>query len=162
MIPAVRSLLALACAIALLIAGAQGLIHLLAWLGTSLGSFGPDSDPLPALGFYYRVVMFKGLLPQLVLAFLLWSVAARVFGRSGRRVSRWRCTAELSLASLVAFTVVTPLLLTVEIQGLPALVMKTAGNVVWSAVLMTAATTVCLALPLALLPPARGGQVVRS
>ena len=65
---------------------------------------------------------------------------------------RWRL-AELAVASLVAFVVVAPLLLGVDAWGLPALVMRTARDVAWSAVLMTLATTVCLALPLAMLRP---------
>lgn len=136
--------LRLACAVALLLIGTQALMHAMAALGTALGTFAPESDPLPALAVYFRVVILKGLLPQVMLAFALCSIAARLLARSETHRLAWRRSAELAVASLAAFAVVAPLLLTRELHGMPAMVMTSASNVVWSAVLMTTATTACL------------------
>jgi hypothetical protein len=70
---------------------------------------------------YFRVVFFKGLLPELLLALALWPGVRRLLPGVERGVARR--AGGLALAALVAHAVVAPLLLSVDFPGWPALQM---------------------------------------
>lgn len=70
---------------------------------------------------YFRVVFFKGLLPELLLALALWPAVRRLLpGVEGGLARR---AGGLALAALAAHAVVAPLLLGVDWPGWPALQM---------------------------------------
>lgn len=72
---------------------------------------------------YFRVVLVKGLLPQLVLALALWALLRRAWPG----VERSFATRAVGLAGLglAAYAVVAPLLLSADLPGWPALQMRT-------------------------------------
>jgi hypothetical protein len=86
---------------------------------------------------YFRVVFFKGLLPQLVLALAFWPALRRLFPWAER--SRGGMAVGLALAGAVAYAIVAPLLLCAEYPGWPALQMRGFGQNLGSAALMIAA-----------------------
>lgn len=80
---------------------------------------------------YFRVVFFKGLLPQLLLALALWPIAERLVPTTGS--ARMRRSLGLVLASLIAWLVVAPLLV-VDLPGWPAFHMRTVSHWIGTAV----------------------------
>lgn len=85
---------------------------------------------------YFRVILFKGLLPQLLLALCLWPLLLRVWpaveeGRAQR-------IAGLALLAGLAYAVVAPLLLSVELPGWPALQMRSVSHHLGTALLSVA------------------------
>jgi uncharacterized membrane protein YcfT len=102
---------------------------------------------------YFRVVFFKGLLPQLVLALAFWPALRRLFPWAAR--SRTGLAAGLALAGGVAYAVVAPLLLGAEYPGWPALQMQGPYHHLGSAVLMTGAVVLAGLVPRVVVPGLR-------
>ena len=109
------------------------------FLGVATGSVDPENTrPAQVLmAIYFRVVFFKGLLPQLVLALALWPALRRFL--PGAERSRTAMAVCLAFAGGLAYAVVAPLLLTAEYPGWPALQVRGLYHHVGSAVLMTGA-----------------------
>lgn len=81
---------------------------------------------------YFRVVFFKGLLPQLVLALALWATFEQLRPDAARPASR--VALGLGFTALLAYAAVAPLLLTVDLLGSPALQLHTTAHHVGTAV----------------------------
>lgn len=106
-----------------------------------------------ALVIYARMVLLKGLLPQLLLALLLWSVLDRRFGF--RRRGRLGLALGVTLCALLAGAVVAPLLLPLHLPPLARVKFTGPGNVVATVLEMTAAVASALLLPQLVLPALR-------
>jgi general secretion pathway protein C len=139
---ALRALLWLVAAAVLLTAG------FLAWLLISAYLAGRSLDPAEtarlqlALVLYARVVLFKGLLPQLVLAFALWPLAERVFALERRG---WLgAAAGMIAASAVASVAIAGLLLPSNAWGLAAVRYPGLARYVQTCAEMTAAAAAAL------------------
>jgi len=97
-----------------------------------------------ALAIYARVVLVKGLLPQLALALLLGAVLGRVprlAGRGGRALLR------AALAAGLAALVVAPTLMPLDLPTLPAVKFRGPGNFAATVLEMSAAVALALVLP---------------
>lgn len=95
-----------------------------------------------ALVMYARVVLVKGLLPQLWIALALWPVlgralARRLRGRAGEALGLLACA---TLAGLV----VLPTLLVADLPGLPAVRFRDLGNAAATLAETTAAVAAAL------------------
>lgn len=136
MSPTLRGLLwALASCLLLLLGFGAAVLGVYA-LGVWLGAPGAGSAPnVTMLAVYFRVVLFKGLLPQLLLALALWPLLRRGLPGLARRAP----AAGLALAALAAYAVVAPLLLSVELPGWPALQMRSSFHHLSTALLSLAA-----------------------
>lgn len=144
---------------ALLLAVFGGLVLALFFLGQATGSIDPAAGLENRLmtTTYFRVVFFKGLLPQLLLALVLWPlVGARL---AGPVASARRETGALALVAALAYALVMPLLLSAEQPGWPALQMRSVGQHLSTAVLcgvaVVAAAWAGRRLVSRVLPPSR-------
>ena len=106
-----------------------------------------------ALVIYARVVLLKGLLPQLAIALALWPVLDRLF--AFQRRGRMGLVAGLTLSALLAALIVAPTLLPLNLDSLPAVKFRSVGNFVASVLEMTAAVATATLLPRLLLPGLR-------
>lgn len=141
----------------LLLAAFGGLVLGLVYLGQVTGSINSDAHLTTRVltATYFRVVFFKGLLPQLLLALLLWGLLGRWL--AGRAPSTRRELLGLTAVAALAYAVVAPLLLTTSQPEWPALQMRSFGQHL-STLLLCVAAVVGVALPgrrlaLRLLPP---------
>jgi hypothetical protein len=153
--PVLQAVVWLVCAVALLLVGLFLVVYAVWTAGHALGVMG-DIDSAQsqlALVTYYRVVVFKGLLPQLLLSLAIWPLACRLlpFATQGRK----GLTAALAIVAGLAFAVVVPTLLTSEFAGLPALRMRGIRDIAFSFALMTFVVTFAALLPRLLIPALR-------
>jgi hypothetical protein len=102
------------------------------------------------LSIYARVVLLKGLLPQLLLALLLWPLLDRIF--SLQRWGKRGLVLGLAASAALALFFVIPGLLMLDFKELPAVKFRSSANLIVSALEMTAAVTVALLLPRRWLP----------
>jgi hypothetical protein len=118
-----------------------GSTFLLATLYVILLSGGNLRDPAKAqlaLGMYFKVVIVKGVLAQLLLAIPIhWMLAQRLAERRGGPLLAW------GVATTLAYMVVSPLLLSRAFENWPALEMVTLGQHLATLTLMVGATTAC-------------------
>ena len=123
----------------LLLAGFAAVVTGIYFLALATGTVAPERTGALqiVMANYFRVVFFKGLLPQLVLALALWPAFQRLFPWAER--SRTGMAAGLALAGGMAYAVVAPLLLSAEYPGWPALQMRGLYHHLGSAALMTGA-----------------------
>ncbi len=123
----------------------------LAWVYISfrLATSGADEASIQstrtALGVYARLVLLKGLLPQLLLALLAWPVLDRLFSLRDR--GRKSVAAGLLACAALAAAVVIPTLLTSSLLDLPAVKFKDAWNFVQTYLEMTIGVSAALLLP---------------
>lgn len=83
------------------------------------------------VGIYFRVVFFKGLLPQLWLALAAWPLLRRAWPDLER--GGMRRLAGLGVAALLAYALVAPLLLSADWPGWPALQMRNSSHQIGTA-----------------------------
>ena len=108
------------------------------WGGVELGAYtgsierGLSSQVLAST--YFRVVLFKGLLPQLLLALALHATL-------GRPLPRLQTLPRLALAVALSYAIVAPLLLTADLPGWPALQLQTWSHHLGTGALMIAGVT---------------------
>ena len=133
---------------ALLLAAGFGLLLALVygWV-TTVGDVPAERAQILQLGLlaYFRLIFVKGLLPQLVLAVVLWPPLAYL--RPTWDAAAGRRLLGLALAAGAAYAVVAPSLLTVDFAGWPALQMQRGADHVTTALLMTGAVSVAAWLP---------------
>jgi uncharacterized membrane protein len=98
-----------------------------------------------ALVIYARVVLVKGLLPQLALALLLGPAIARIPALAGARGAP--SAARAILAAGVAALVVAATLMPLDLPSLPAVKFRGPGNFVATALEMTGAVAAALWIP---------------
>jgi uncharacterized membrane protein YcfT len=134
-----RAALWLVSASVLLLAGFASIVTAMYFLGLATGSIAPGQTEMAQkiMKTYFRVVFFKGLLPQLLLALAFWPALRRLCPWVER--SRSGMAVGLALAAALAYAVVAPLLLTAEYPDWPALQMHGLYHHVGSGVLMTGA-----------------------
>lgn len=133
MSPMIRTGLRVVVASALLLVGFGAVVALLFRLQLETGGAQVEvhGRSLTLAATYFRVVFFKGLLPQLLLALALWPIAERLVPTTSSAPMRRRL--GLALASLVAWLVVAPLLV-VDLPGWPAFHMRTVSHCIGTAV----------------------------
>jgi hypothetical protein len=156
-VPSSRNVLVAVFAMALLLVGTAVVLGSLFLLALSLGMLNEPKEAAVATGMYYRVIIAKGLAPQLLLTLIFHPLLRRWLERSRGTQSpvpsgEWVRLALLAVSSALAYCVVAPFLLTVEMPMWPALQMKSLGNHAGSFFGMTGATTLCAWLPEALAP----------
>lgn len=106
-----------------------------------------------SLVVYGAVVLLKGLLPQLLLTFVLYRVAAP---RLGLERTRGRIAAGVVACAAVAALAVAGLLMPLALPGwTAAVVYRDAGNFLATVVELTAAVALAALLPRWLLPALR-------
>jgi hypothetical protein len=98
-----------------------------------------------ALRIYATLVLLKGLLPQLLLALLLWPVLDRLLSLRDR--GRKGVAAGLVACAALAAAVVAPTLLTSSLLGLPPVKFRDAWNFVQTFLEMTIGVSAALLLP---------------
>lgn len=147
----VRDATAALCALVLLALGGALLMVGLYALGLSMNAFKAPGEAQLILTIYYKVVVVKGLLPQLALALLIWSASKQLRATGNERIGKLRLFLELLGASALAFCVVAPLLLSVEFEQWPALSMPSWGSRIGNLVMMSGAVAVAAWIPQALL-----------
>jgi hypothetical protein len=137
--PPARAALWLLTSSVFLLVGFAAAVAGMYFLGLATGSIDPENPRAAqiAMATYFRVVFFKGLLPQLALALALWPVVRRLLPWAER--SRLGMAAGLALAGGVAYAVVAPLLLSSASPGWPALQMRGLDHHVGTATLTTGA-----------------------
>jgi hypothetical protein len=97
---------------------------------------------LPGLAACYRLILFKGLLPQLVLVLALWLPLSLRWPTA--RTSPPRRLLAICFVATVAYGLVAPLLLTTNFDGLPALQMNRLSDHASTAALMIAAVSLAM------------------
>jgi len=104
---------------------------------------------------YFRVVLLKGLLPQLALTLALWPALSKLLPFARR--SRAGLSAGLAIAAALAWAIVAPLVLSTSWPFGPPLRMRGLSDKLGTALLMTAAVATAAALPRlrALRPPSQ-------
>lgn len=140
--PLIRAALWLVSSIALLLLGFALTVAGMYFLALATGTVARENaEPFQVImATYFRVVFFKGLLPQLVLALAFWPALRHLFPWAER--SRTGMAAGLAIAGGMAYAVVAPLLLCAEYPGWPALQMQGLYHHLGSAALMTGAVAV--------------------
>jgi len=149
-LPSRNELTAAGLAAALLLAGGAAL----AWTADALGAVStarPGTGPAPSVG-YYRAVVLKGLVPQLVLTVLLHPALRRFRVRQAGRAHREEAEApgggalfvETFVVASLAYCVVAPLGLGVAWPGWPALSMEGPAEQLGTYVGMTAAVSAAM------------------
>jgi hypothetical protein len=151
----VRAALWLVSSSVILLVGFAAVVTGMYFLGLATGSVDPEKTRTAQtiMATYFRVVFFKGLLPQLALALALWPAFRRLVPSAER--SRTGMAVSLALAGAAAYAVVGPLLLAAEYPGWPALQMRGLFHHVGSAVLMTGAVVLAALVPRLLVPGLR-------
>ena len=136
-----RALRWLAASSLLLAAGFAGVVLVGLQLALETGILDPAqrAPARVAATTYYRVVLVKGLLPQLGLVI----AAALALERRGalHRGVGWRAPALLAASAAVAYALAGPWLLASALPGWPALQMPTLGEKLATGLLMVAAVT---------------------
>jgi hypothetical protein len=153
--PVARALASAAVSVALLLFGAAGVIFAFYLLASALGAFKDTGQAQIALSVYYKVVVLKGLLPQLLLALALHPLVRRARIRGATVATRSEAVSpgrlalliELAVVAALAYAAVGPFLLTADVAGWPALQMKSAGQHTATFVLMTGITALAAWLP---------------
>jgi hypothetical protein len=145
----VRDVGAAACALLLLTSGGALLMVGLYALGLATGAWKVPAEAKLVLTIYYKVVVVKGLAPQLLLSLLIWPLLRKL--RSAEDAGRLRLWLELLAAAALAFCVVAPLLLSVDFEHWPALSMPGWGSRLANLVMMSIAVAAAAWLPHALL-----------
>lgn len=145
-----RGTLRVVVALLVLAAGFGAVVAGLFGLAAALGSIPSGRSSTALIGFaaYYRVVLAKGLAPQLIVCAVLLALLRRLALRLRRAAPRWnglrhllerrRPPMALLLAALAAYAPVAWLLARPLGSKLPALSMKGAGDQLGTAVLLTA------------------------
>lgn len=150
-----RDLAAGAASVLLLLVGAAlviALVFAVAALGGGVSDVGRASV---VAKIYYKVVVVKGLLPQLVLTLLLHPLVRRLRVRwatvatreEALSPSRGALLLELLVVSALAYTAVAPWLLTMDYEGWPALTMTTDAQQITTFVGMSATCALAAWLP---------------
>jgi hypothetical protein len=152
--PSLRSgLLWAFCAGLLLTFGFLGMVYVATLLAQARSDPASVREMQVALVIYARVVLVKGLLPQLLIALALWPALDRLFSFGSR--GRWGEVLGLSGSALLAALIVAPTLLPLDLDLLPAVKFRSAGNFVVSVLEMTAAVAAATLLPRWILPGLR-------
>ncbi|HXK25895.1 MAG TPA: hypothetical protein VMS55_24730 [Myxococcota bacterium] len=108
-----------------------------------------------ALQVYGRLLVIRGLLPQLWIALPLGALLARFFPRAGGRAAH---ALRLAFATGVAGLLVAAILLPANLPGAPRVVFTGPGNFVATWLEMSAAVFVAALLASWLWPDPRGSQ----
>jgi len=145
----VRDALAAACALALLMSGGALLMVGFYYLGLFTGSWKVPAEAKLVLTIYYKVVVVKGLVPQLLLALLIWPALRAL--RPAQDAGRWRLWLEFLAAGALAFCLTAPLLLSADFEHWPALSMPGWGSRLANLALMSGAVAMAAWLPHAFL-----------
>ncbi len=153
--PVVRALLAPSLSVSLLVVGSGAVIFGFHLLAMAIGAFEERAHGQIPIAIYYRVIVLKGLLPQLLLTLALHPLARRARVRWATPATRPEAVApsrlallrELFVVSALAYCAVAPFLLTVDYSSAPALQMTTAGQQITTFVLMTGLTGLAAWLP---------------
>jgi hypothetical protein len=132
-----RGLVQVASAHLLLVVGFFALV----WAS---GRLAESEETLRALTVWARVVLVKGLLPQLWLSLVLWPLLRRLPGLSGAGV---REALAIALGVLLAGVLVASLLMTRPAPGYPAVVFRGPGNFVATVLEMSVAVATAIGLP---------------
>jgi hypothetical protein len=145
-----RTLLWGACAAALLLGGFALFVAIAARLAS--GDAQSVEETRQGLMVYAVVVLAKGLVPQLVLTFVLYVLVAR---RANLESSRLRMALGVALCALVSGGVVAGALLPLGAPSVPVVVFPDAGNFLATVVEMSAAIITATLLPRWLVPSLR-------
>jgi hypothetical protein len=150
---ALRAALWVSSASLLLAVGFLGLVYAVSVLARARSEPASVRGMQTALVIYARVVLVKGLLPQLLLTLALWPALDRLL--SLRRRGRLGVVAGVASAAALAALVVAPTLLTAALPGLPAVRFQGPVNFVETVVEMTLAVASACLVPRLLLPGLR-------
>jgi hypothetical protein len=122
-------------------------------IGLATDSWSSPGEAQLILTLYYKVVVVKGLLAQLLLALPIWWGLRRLGLWGAASQGRLRLGLELLAAATVAYCVVAPLLLSVEFEHWPALSMPSWSNRIVNLLMMSPAVAFAAWLPRTLLLP---------
>lgn len=139
-----------------LLPGLQSLLLLVLGSGLLLGGALLLGYSSSSATLYYKVVVLKGLLPQLLITLALHPLLRRFRVRRATRAHLQAATTpdagslllECAIMAALAYCAVAPFLLTVDLPGWPALHMIDAEQRIGNFVFMTAAVGILVWWPL--------------